>query len=178
MKTIILVISVITVLSFNGYSQTTKESELLKNKETRNETFNAILNNHELMMDFMAAMKGNEHAMMRMNDNGKMAMGQKHQMMNDNDKSDMHQEHQMMNHDQMMGMMQDNPEMMQKMMGNMMEMCEKDSAMRCKMADIMTQQPKIMNTMIQKMKGKDLKNMDDMPMMQKQKDENNQLHNH
>ncbi|MFY9152716.1 MAG: hypothetical protein WAO52_11910 [Prolixibacteraceae bacterium] len=170
MKTIILVISVITVLSFNGYSQTTKVSELLKNKETRNETFNAILNNHELMMDFMAAMKGNEHAMMMMKGNN--------QMMNDNGKSDMHQEYQNMNHDQMMSNMNENPEMMQKMMGNMMEMCEKDSAMRCKMADMMTQHPKMMNTMMQKMKGKDIKKMDDMPMMQKQKDENNQLHQH
>jgi len=173
MKTIILVISVITVLSFNGYSQTTKVSELLKNKETRNETFNAILNNHELMMDFMAAMKGNEHAMMMMKGNN--------QMQNNEGNLDMHpevQEHQMMNHDQMMAKMKDNPEMMQKMMGNMMEMCEKDSAMRCKMADMMTQRPKMMNTMMQKMKSKDLKNMENMPMMQKQKDEKEHLHNH
>lgn len=170
MKTIILVISVVSLLSLNGYSQTTKANDLLKNKETRNETFNAILNNHELMMEFMDAMKGNEHAMMMMKGNN--------QMMNDNGKSDMHQEHQNMNHDQMMSKMNENPEMMQKMMGNMMEMCEKDSAMRCKMADMMTQHPKMMNTMMQKMKGKDIKKMDDMPMMQKQKDENNQLHQH
>lgn len=170
MKTIILVISVVTLFSFNGISQTTKADQLLKDKDVRTETFNAILNNHELMMDFMAAMKGNEHAMMMMKGNN--------QMMNDNDKSDMHQEHQMMNHDQMMGKMQDNPEMMQKMMGNMMEMCEKDSAMRCKMADMMIQHPKMMNTMMQKMKGKEIKKMDDMPMMHKQKDENNQLHKH
>ncbi|MBK5203552.1 MAG: hypothetical protein JJE45_07535 [Prolixibacteraceae bacterium] len=60
MKTIILIISVVSMFSFNGYSQTTKTSDLLKDKETRNETFNAILNNHELMMDFMDAMKAED----------------------------------------------------------------------------------------------------------------------
>ncbi|MHB9142850.1 MAG: hypothetical protein ACYC25_13325 [Paludibacter sp.] len=159
MKTIILIISVVSMFSFNGYSQTTKTSDLLKNKETRNETFNAILNNHELMMDFMDAMKGNKHAMMMMQGNN--------QMMDNDTKMEMGQEHQMMNHDQMMAKMKDNPEMMQKMMGNMMEMCEKDSAMRCKMVDMMTQHPKMMKTMMQKMKAEDIKTMDNMPMMQK-----------
>lgn len=72
MKTIVLAISVFSVLSFNGYGQTNKATQLLKNKEERIETFNAILNNHELMVDFMDAMKGNEHAMMMMKGNNQM----------------------------------------------------------------------------------------------------------
>lgn len=159
MKTILIVISIISTLSFNAYSQTAKANQLLQNKEERNETFNAILNNHELMMDFMEAMKGNEHAMMMMKSNN--------QMMDNNGKMGMGQEHQMVDNDKMMSMMKDNPEMMQKMMGSMMDICEKDSFMRCKMADMMVQHPEMMKTMMQKMKDKDQMKMDNKSMMQK-----------
>lgn len=161
MKTLILVILVIFTLSFNGYSQTTKANQLLENKEVRNETFNAIMNNHELMTDFIQAMKGNEHAMMMMKGND--------QMMNNDGKAGMDQEHSMMDHEKMMGMMKENPEMMQKMMGNMMDMCEKDSIMCNTMVDNITQHPEIMKTMMKKMDGKSQMKMDNMPMNMKQK---------
>ena len=56
--------------------------------------------------------------------------------------------------EQMMGMIKDNPEMMQKMMGNMMQMCEKDTAMHSKIANMMTEHPEIMKMCLQKMKDK------------------------
>lgn len=147
MKTLILVTLIIFTLSFNGYSQTTKANQLLENKEVRNETFNAIMNNHELMTDFMQAMKGNEHAMMMMN-NINMT-GQNHQMGMENNSGEMHNNHQMMGNGNGMGTM-NNPETMQNMMENMeniMNICDQDSTLRIKMSGIISEHPKMMEMM-------------------------------
>ncbi|GAI70916.1 unnamed protein product, partial [marine sediment metagenome] len=133
----------------------------------RAEIFNIILNDHELMIDFMKAMKGNKHAMIMMKEN--------HQIMGNEGKMEMKSGH------QMMGMMKDNPEMMQKMMGNMMDMSEQDSTIRQKMADMMTEHPQMMQMCMQKMKEKGMMGPDGkMKMMnsegQSEKNSNGLLH--
>ncbi|NQU80342.1 MAG: hypothetical protein HQ543_02335 [Bacteroidetes bacterium] len=162
MKTITILISMLTLLAFNGYSQKTDVKGLLDNQETRTAIFNAIAGDHELMMDFMKATKDNEHAMMMMqNENRKMKEMEGNKAM-----VTMKDDQKMMNGGNMMGMMKDNPEMMQKMKGNMMDMCERDSTMRMNMADMMIEHPKMMQMCMQKMKEKGMMGTDDkMKMM-------------
>ena len=180
MKTITTIFIAVFFLSINGYSQNTDVKALLDKQETRTQIFNTILGNHQLMMEFMKEMKGNEHAMMMMKENK--------QMMNNDDKMGMNHEHQtkengkmmnhdkmmnqgkMMDHDKMMIMMKENPEMMKKMMSNMMEMCEKDGVMRSKMVDMMVQHPELMKTTIQKLNSKSTLEIVDSTM--------NHLHQH
>ncbi|MEX2427538.1 MAG: hypothetical protein WD577_04750 [Bacteroidales bacterium] len=163
MKAITIFISMLTVLVFNVNGQNTDVKGLLDNQETRTEIFNAISGDHQLMMDFMKVAKENEHGAMMMRN------AENHQMKKMGSKKGgmigMNDEH------QMMGMMKDNPEMMQKMMGNMMEMCEKDSAMCSQMANMMTEHPKMMKMCMQKMKEKGMMGADGkMKMMNPDKE--------
>lgn len=133
----------LTVLVFNVNGQNTDVKAFLDNQETRTEIFNAIVNDHQLMMDFMKMAKENEHGAMMMRN------VENHQMNKMEPKKD-----------SMMDMMKGNPEMMQKMLGNMMEMCEKDSVMRSQMANMMTEHPEMMKMCMQKMKEKGMMNPD------------------
>ena len=169
MKTITTIFVAVLLLTVNGYSQNTEVKTLLNKLEKRTEVFNTILGDHQLMMEFMTAMKGNEHAMMMMQSNNEM-MENKRGMGMDKDNK-------MMGQGNMMGMMKDNPEMMQKMMGNMMQMCEKDTAMRNKMANMMTEHPEMMKMCMQKMKEKDMMNPDGK-MMNKEEKSNHKNHKH
>lgn len=90
MKTIVAIFVTVVTLSFNANSQDKKVQAILDSPEQRTEVFNAILNNHELMMEFMTAMKGNEHASMMMKNN-QMGMMQSKESGNA-----MHQNHNMM----------------------------------------------------------------------------------
>ncbi len=135
MKAITLIIAMITVLVFNTNAQNTDVKELLDNKETRTELFNAIAGDHQMMMDFIKVAKENEHGAMMMRDAENPEMKTMGSMQDANKKQKKMESMKGGNEQQkMMGMMKNNPEMMQKMMGNMMEMCKKDSAMRNKMA--------------------------------------------
>jgi spore coat polysaccharide biosynthesis protein SpsF (cytidylyltransferase family) len=127
----------LSLLTYNSFSQNVDVKGLLDKPETRTEIFNTIVGDHELIMDFMKVMRENEHATM---------------------------------------MMKKNPEMMQKTMVNMMEMCDKDSAMRYTMVDMMTQYPEMMKAMMQKMNEKGMIKMDNVPMMENQGDEKELLH--
>jgi len=80
---------------------------------------------------------------------------------------EMDSEHQMMN------MMKDNPEMMQKMMGNMIQMCEKDTAMRSKMGNMMTEHPEMLKMCMQKMKEKGMMQSDEKMMNPEEKSNHN-----
>ena len=146
MKTITILISMLTVLVFNVNGQNKDVKGLLDNQETRTEIFNAIAGDHELMMDFMQVAKENEHGAMMMRN------AENHQMKKMESKEGgmmgMNDEH------QMMGMMKENPEMMQKMMGNMMAMCKQDSAIYTKMADMMTDSPEMMEMCMKMMSDK------------------------
>lgn len=162
MKTSVLIILMMTIWAFNSPGQSKKVTNLLKNKETRTEVFGNILNNHKFMMEFMEALKGNEYAQMMMEDNSQM-MQKDREMEMTPAQIDRQHEHQMMGHgDMMMGMMKENPEMMQKMMGDMMDMCDQDSAMCSKMADTMTDHPQMMEMCMKKMKEKGMMGKDGM----------------
>lgn len=160
MKTIITIFVAVLLLTVNGYSQNTKVKTLLNKPETRTEVFNTILGDHQLMMEFMTAMKGNEHAMMMMNQNNQMMkqadnkegknenqmMGHDH-IMGMNKKDMMNSNNMDQNRNQMMKMMKDNPEMMQNIMEDMMKMCDQDSTLRSKMSGIISEHPKMMGQM-------------------------------
>jgi len=72
MKTLALFISMMTFWTMNIFGQSDDVNKLLENQETRTEIFNSILNNHELMTDFIHAMNNNSHAMMMMQQNSTM----------------------------------------------------------------------------------------------------------
>ena len=185
MKTLALIISMMTLLTFNSMGQSKKINKLLDKPETRNEIFKTILNNQELTADFMKAMKGNKKAM--------MAMKKNHQMMGQNGKMEMKNTHQMMDHGKMMGMMRANPEMMQKMMSMMkanpemmqkmmsmmMKMSKNDSTMHGKMATMMTKNPQMMQMCKQKMKEKGMMGKDGkMKIMNPENSKATKEHNH
>lgn len=178
MKAITLIIAMITVLGFNTNAQNADVKELLDNKETRTELFNAIASDHQMMMDFIKVAKKNEHGAMMMRDAENPEMKTMGSMQDDNKKQKKMESMQGGNDEQkMMGMMKNNPEMMQKMMGNMMEMCKKDSAMRNKMANMMSENPEMMKMCMQKMKEKGMMNSDGK-MMDKKGKSNQENHNH
>ena len=142
MKTIATIFIAVLLFTVNGFSQSSNVKALLDNQETKTEVFNAILNDHQLMSEFMTAMKGNKHATMMMQNN-------KSEMHGMQEKSGMKASSSghKMEHGDMMGIMKNNPEMMK----NMMEMCMKDSAMRCTMVEMMTEQPEMMKSIKMKM---------------------------
>ena len=74
---------------------------VLNTKEGRDQVFSAIVNDHEMMMEFMGKMMDNDHAK-------NMMMGNKNMM------------NMMMGNKDMMNMMMGNKDMMNMMMGKMM----------------------------------------------------------
>ena len=106
-----------TFLFWMGCGQQADINAMLKNPQTKDKVFSAILDDHETMMEFMNKMMSNEHAMMMMKGNKDM-MGM------------------MMKGDNMMQMMKDNPDMMHNMMSGMM----KDGKMMGHMMQMMNQQ--------------------------------------
>jgi hypothetical protein len=177
MRTIVIVFSMLTLLTFNGYSQNVDVKGLLDKPETRTEIFNAIVGDHELMMKFLEVVKENEHASMMMHDeNNPMNKMESKEWM-----SEMSGNQQLMDHSEMMSMMKDNPEMMQKMMVNMMDMSDRDSTIRGKMADMMIQHSQLMQMCMQEMIEKGMIGPDGkMKMMnskvQSEKEEHNRNH--
>ncbi len=153
MKTIVTIFIAVFVLTINGYSQNTTVKTLLDKQETRTEIFNAIMGDHQLMSEFMTAMKGNKHAtmMMQNSNTGMHGSEEKHSM---KESSPNHK----MQHGDMMGMMKSNPEMMKKMM----TVCMNDSAMRCSMVDMMMEQPEMMKSIKSKMKETEKTGLDKM----------------
>ncbi|MBF31348.1 MAG: hypothetical protein CL529_09260 [Aequorivita sp.] len=119
MKTLLIVLSAIGLLSLNSCKQETDPLALMENPETRTEVFNAITKNHDYMTEFMESMHGNQHAMQMIQGNkkmmGTMMQGEGMQMM----MKDSTMMHSMMN-----GMMNDG-----KMMGTMMKMMHEKGMM-------------------------------------------------
>lgn len=169
MKAIAILMTMLTILVLNVNGQNTDVKGLLDNQKTRTEIFNAIASDHQLMMDFMQVAKENEHGAMMMRN------AENHQKQKMESKKggmmEMNSEHQMMD------MMKDNPEMMQKMMENMMQMCEKDTAMRSKMGNMMTEHPEMMKMCMQKMKEKGMMQSSEK-MMNPDEKSNHNNHNH
>ena len=172
-RTITTIFVAILLLTVNGYSQNASVKAMLDKPETRNEVFNTILGDHQLMTEFMTAMKGNEHAMMMQNSDSQMK-GMKENGGMESSSTD-HKMHQ----GEMAGMMKDNPEMMMNMMGNMMDMCEKDSLMCTNMANMMTDHPEMMQMCMEKMNEKGMVGKDGkMKMMKPASSKNEHKHEH
>ena len=72
MKTLLIVLSAVGLLSLNSCKQETNTQALMENPETRTEVFNAISKNHDYMTEFMESMHDNQHAMQMMQGNKKM----------------------------------------------------------------------------------------------------------
>ena len=64
-KLILFSLAAITLL-WIGCGQQADVNTMLKNAETKDKVFSAILEDHELMTEFMNKMKSNEHTMMMM----------------------------------------------------------------------------------------------------------------
>lgn len=79
MKTTAMIVSIFTLFTFNVLGQSSDVQALLKNMEMRKEVFSNILNDHNLMMEFMDQMSGNTHAMAMMRGNHQMMMQRMHQ---------------------------------------------------------------------------------------------------
>ncbi|MCB0592997.1 MAG: hypothetical protein H6557_31740 [Lewinellaceae bacterium] len=117
MKKVMFLSLFAAILLTTSCTQQADVNAMLENAETKDKVFSAILDDHELMTEFMNKMRSNEHAMMMMKGDQKM-MGM------------------MMGEGDMMKMMKDKPEMMNNMMGEMM----KDGKMMGNMMQMMQQE--------------------------------------
>ena len=66
MKTLLIVLSAVGLLSLTSCKQETDPLALMENPETRTEVFNTISKNHDYMTEFMESMHDNQHAMKMM----------------------------------------------------------------------------------------------------------------
>ena len=164
MKMYLLTTLMVLILSIGSFAQNEPVDKILKNQESKTELFNAIQNDHQLMIEFMQNMHGNEHAMMMWKNDqmmGKDKEMNQHQMMGEGHMMGTGSKHQMMDKSNMMEMMHNNPEMMRVMMSNMVDVCATDSAMSHNMINQMSQHPQMMkmmkNQMMMKSPGKEMK---------------------
>ncbi|UQD57021.1 DUF4175 domain-containing protein [Flavobacterium sp. K5-23] len=160
MKTAVIILTVIGILTLNGCNQKTDSTAILDNPETRKELFNAIGENHVFMSEFMENMQNSQHAMLMMQENqkmmGNMTQGNGMQMMIKDSMTSKNMMQGMMGNPQMMKAMMG--EMMKdgKMMGNMMQMMHQGGMMS---ADCMKSSIKMMEDKGAGMKGMDMKGM-------------------
>lgn len=112
MKTLLVILSLIGFISLNSCIQETNPQALMETHKSRTVVYNAIAQNDDYMMEFMANLQNNENAMEMTQGNnkmmGSMIKGENMQMM----MKDSSMMHSMMN-----GIMNDG-----KMMGTMMKM--------------------------------------------------------
>ncbi|MFB6318580.1 hypothetical protein [Saccharicrinis sp. FJH54] len=152
MKTLMVIISMFALMTMNSFGQTKTINKLLENKESKQELFNAIQNDHQLMSEFMQNMHGNQHAMMMWNnaqmngDNENSNMNGQHMMHQNGTMNDSAQQY-MMNRSQMMSLMHNNPQMMQLMMKNMVNVSATDTVMSQHLVNQMMQYPQMMYMM-------------------------------
>jgi len=136
MKTLVLIFGFVTLAFVYGCQNKPMDIDsMLENETTRDQVFEKIVNDQDLVTEFMAEMKENMEAMKMMGENKGMMMD----MMGDKD--------------HMMTMMKNNPEMMTNMMGNMIDMAEEDSTMCANMISMMGQKEHIMQQMEHHMKN-------------------------
>lgn len=147
MKTLLIVLSAVGLVSLNSCTQETNPQAVLENPETRTEVFNDIAQNDDYMTEFMESMHDNQHAMQMMQGNKKMMSS----MMQGEGMQMMMKDSTMM-HSMMDGMMNDG-----KMMGTMMKMMHEKGMMS---EDCMESCSKMMGE-----KGMDMQGMDKMDDM-------------
>ncbi len=90
MKKLMIILVLMAFISIKSYSQNANVTALLNAPETRTEIFNAIVENKELMTEFMKNLRNNQQAMSMMAKDG---------MMSNEGKMDMKQDHKMMKND-------------------------------------------------------------------------------
>jgi len=131
MKTLVIILSAIGLLSLNSCKQETDPQALMENPETRTEVFNTIMENQDYMTELMSQMQNSEQAMQMMQGNkkmmGYMMQGEGMQMMMMDNKQMRHSMmSQMMNKEKMMGpimiMMQEKGIMSEDCMQSSMKM--------------------------------------------------------
>lgn len=120
MKKIALFSLAAVLLLWIGCGQQADVNSMLKNAESKDKVFTAILDDHELMTEFMTKMMTSEHAMMMMKGNHDM-MGK---MMGEGNMMQMMKDSPNMMHNMMSGMMKDG-----QMMGHMMQMMNQEGLM-------------------------------------------------
>ncbi len=130
--------------------------QVLTDENTRNQVFNKIATDHEMMTGFMEVMMKDNHAMMMMKGNP----GMKDMMMGESG---------------MMQMMKDKPDVMHNMMGEMM----KDGKMMGHMMKMMKDQGMMSEECMEScMKTMDDKGMSMGEMMNGDKEDDHDSHNH
>jgi hypothetical protein len=148
MKTLVIILSAIGLLSLNSCKQETDPQALMENPETRTVVFSTIMENQDYMIELMSQMQNSEQAMQMMQDNKKM-MGS---MMQGEGMQMMMMDNKQMRHSMMSRMMNN-----EKMMGPMMIMMQKKGIMS---EDCMQSSMKMMSDKGMDMQG--MNKMDDM----------------
>jgi len=148
MKTLVIILSAIGLLSLNSCKQETDPQALMENPETRTEVFNTIMENQDYMTELMSQMQNSEQAIQMMQGNKKM-MGS---MMQGEGVQMMMMDNKQMRHSMMSRMMNE-----EKMMGPMMIMMQKKGIMS---EDCMQSSMKMMSDKGMDMQG--MNKMDDM----------------
>lgn len=128
MKTLVIILSMVGLLTLTSCNQKTDPQSLLKDNNTRTELFAAIANNPKMMTQFMNTVQNNDGAMQMMQGNKQM-MGK------------------MMGGNGMMNMMKNNPEMMK----NMSNMMSKDTSAMHGMMNTMMKDGEMMGMMVNMM---------------------------
>jgi hypothetical protein len=148
MKTLVIILSAIGLLSLNSCKQETDPQALMENPETRTVVFSTIMENQDYMIELMSQMQNSEQAMQMMQDNKKM-MGS---MMQGEGMQMMMMDNKQMRHSMMYRMMNN-----EKMMGPMIIMMQKKGIMS---EDCMQSSMKMMSDKGMDMQG--MNKMDDM----------------
>lgn len=132
------IIGVVLVTIIGCSNKQQNADELLKDQKVQDDIMTTISGNHEMMMNMMKHMMGNDHAMQMMTGNNEMMK-------------------MMTKGDHMMDMMGKDKDMMKEMMGHMMMISDKDSTMRKMMCESMMKDGKMMGMMKDMMKQKGMK---------------------
>jgi hypothetical protein len=119
MKTLVIILSAIGLLSLNSCKQETEPQALMENPETRTEVFNTIMENQDYMAEFMGQMQINGQTMQMMQSNQKMMGNMMH-----GERMQMMMKDSAMMHSLMNGMMGNG-----EMMGSMMKMMHEKGMM-------------------------------------------------
>ncbi len=137
-------IKITTILMITGFFASCQQPrgtmQVLADESQRKEVMQTIVNDQEMMTEMVDMMMNNEQGIMMMSGNREM-MG----MM-------------MGNRQMMQDMVKENPGIMQNMMQNMMQMCQNDSSQCNKMAEMMSGNHAMMQSMMGMMHQKGMMN--------------------
>lgn len=84
MRTLVIICWVMGLLTLNSCNQKPDTNSILANSKTRIEIYNAIVNDHNFMPEFMKNMQSSDHAMQMMMKDSMMMSN----MMGNNDEND------------------------------------------------------------------------------------------